>query len=98
MQPLSSVLFSLHKGSPDHGQWVLACLEGAWNRILGGKLAAACRPVRFEGGDLLIKINGCEWEGAFRHIKAELLAKLRDATANEVKSISFSCKQDWDGI
>jgi hypothetical protein len=89
LQPISGLLFSLFKGQPDHGPWVVSCLEGAWDKILGGKLAAVCRPVRLENSDLRIEIRDREWEHAFKGIKPALLEKLRAATANEVKTISF---------
>ena len=90
MEPLFGVLFSLFKGQPNHGQWVVACLEGAWPKILGDKLAEVCRPVRLENSDLLIEISNREWEPAVKSVRAELLEKLRTATENEVKTVSFS--------
>lgn len=92
MEPLSHVLYSLYRGQPNHGQWVVACLEGSWSKILGERLAAACRPALFEKSDLRIEIFDQEWEQAAQSVKQALLDKLRAATANEVKSISFSRK------
>jgi hypothetical protein len=90
MKPLSHVLYSLYKGQPEHGQWVVACLEGVWSKLLGERLAAVCRPASFENSDLRIEIVDPEWTQAAQSVKQALLEKLRDATANEVKSISFS--------
>lgn len=90
LEPLFGVLFSLFRGQPNHGQWVVACLEGAWPKILGDKLAGVCRPVRLENADLLIEICNREWESAVKSVHAELLQKLRSATENEVRTISFS--------
>jgi hypothetical protein len=84
------MLFSLHKGMPDQGQWVVACLQGAWPKLLGERLAAVCKPVLFEGADLRIEILDRDWEGALRSVRTELLDKLRSATANEVRTLSFS--------
>ncbi len=90
MKPLFNVIFSLRKGMPDHGQWVITCLEGAWPKLIGDKLAAVCRPAGFEDSDLRIEILDPEWEQALRSVRAELLDKLRSATGNEVRSVSFS--------
>jgi hypothetical protein len=90
VEPLFGVLFSLFKEKPNHGQWVIACLEGAWPKLLGDRLAAACRPVRFEDSDLVIEIFDVGWDQAVKSVKDALLDKLRAATAGEVKTISFS--------
>jgi len=89
VEPLSSVLFSLFKGKPNHGEWVIACLQGAWPRLLGERLAAVCRPGGLKDSDLRIEIFDQSWEAAVKSVRAELLDKLRAATAGEVKSISF---------
>jgi hypothetical protein len=89
LEPLSSVLFSINRGKPNHGEWVIACLQGAWPKLLGERLAAVCRPARFEGSDLQIEILDHAWESAVKSVKAALLDKLRTATAGEVKTISF---------
>ena len=83
-------MFSLFREKPNHGQWVLACLEGAWQKLLGERLAAVCRPVRFENADLSIEILDSEWEQAVKGVKEALLEKLRTATADEVRTITFS--------
>jgi len=89
MERVSGVLYSLFRGTPNHGQWVLACLEGAWPKLLGERLAAVCRPGGFENGILSVEIRDAEWEPAVRSVSAELIEKLRAATAGEVKSILF---------
>jgi hypothetical protein len=90
LEPLFGVLFSLFKEKPNHGQWVIACLEGAWPKLLGDRLAAVCRPARFENADLVIEILDSEWDSAVKSVKGALLDKLRAATADEVKTITFS--------
>jgi len=90
LEPVFGMLFSLFKEKPNHGQWVIACLEGAWPKLLGDRLAAVCRPVRFENADLLIEILDSEWDQAVKSVKPALLEKLQAATANEVKTITFS--------
>jgi hypothetical protein len=90
LEPLSNVIFSLFRGSPNHGQWILSCLEDAWPKLLGDRLASACQPVRFEDGNLSIKIPDRDWDSTVKNLKGEVLEKLRTATAGEVKSLTFS--------
>jgi hypothetical protein len=92
LEQLGSVLFSLKRGTPKHGDWVIACLCGAWTRILGDRLAAACRPVRLENSKLFIEVLESNWVEAVKSIKPELMEKLRVATAGEVKSIAVVSK------
>jgi hypothetical protein len=90
LEQLRSVLFSLHRGTPRHGDWVIACLAGAWPRLIGERLAAACRPVRWKDSELTIEVLDSNWTGAIKSIQSELTEKLRSATAGEVKSISVA--------
>jgi hypothetical protein len=90
VEPLFGVLFSLNKGKSNHGEWVIACLQGAWPKLLGERLAAVCRPARLEGANLQIEILDQAWESAVRSVKAEVVERLRTATADEVRSVSFS--------
>jgi hypothetical protein len=96
LEPLFGVLFSLYKGKPNHGPWVIACLQGAWSKLLGERLGAVCRPARLEDSDLRIEILDQQWESAVKSVKSELLEKLRTATANEVKTISFGRQSAGD--
>lgn len=87
MEPIFGVLFSLHRGTPQYGEWVVACLEGAWPSLVGGPLATACRPIRFQGSELAIEVLDRDWAEAVKSLKPELLEKLQAATACEVKTI-----------
>jgi len=89
LEPVSTTLFSLFKGNPNRREWVIACLEGTWAKLLGDRLAAVCRPVRFDDSDLSIEILEREWYPVFQSVKEELLDKLRAATAGEVRAITF---------
>jgi hypothetical protein len=90
LEPLSNVIFSLYRGSPNHGQWVLACLEDTWPKLIGSRLALVCRPVQFENGKLSIEILDRDWDSVVKEIRADLTEKLQAASAGEVKSIVFS--------
>jgi hypothetical protein len=90
LEPLFGVLLSLGRGTPNHGEWVVTCLEGAWSKFLGEKLAAVCRPVSFRGSQLTIGIMDAGWEEAVKNLQQDLTEKLRIATGGEVKSVVFS--------
>jgi len=66
---------------------VLACLAGAWSRLIGDRLADVCRPVRFENSELTIEVSDINWAKAIKSIKLELAEKMRAATAGEVRSV-----------
>ena len=91
------ILFSLYRGTPQHGEWVIGCLKGAWPKLLGGKLAGVCRPVRFENSKLIIEILDPDWEEAVKSVQPALLEKLRTATAGEVRRITVDSRQSAVG-
>jgi hypothetical protein len=90
LQKLFGILFSLNRDMPEHDKWVLACLEGAWAKLLGNKLATVCRPAAVKGSELVVVILDRNWEEALQSVKPEIQEKLRVATAGEIKRISFS--------
>jgi hypothetical protein len=87
LEKVFGVLFSVWRGAPNQGEWVIACLRGAWPKILGERLAAVSAPVSFDGSILVIEIKDPQWEEAFRSVRPTLLEKLRCATAGEIKRI-----------
>ncbi len=89
MEPISTVLFRIYRGTPQHSEWMIACLEGAWTRLVGETLARVCRPLEFHKSNLVIEILDRDWEGALKSTRRELLEKLRRATGDEVQHLSF---------
>jgi hypothetical protein len=89
LEPIFSLLFSLNRGTPKYGEWVIACLEGAWSKLVGDRLAAVCRPAAFKNSELVIDLLDKSWEEAVRSVKPELSDKLRTATAGAVKTIAI---------
>jgi hypothetical protein len=89
MDPISSVLFTLYRGTPQHGEWIIACLEGAWPILVGERAARACRPLIFDESCLTVEITDPDWEEAIKGMKAELLDKIRTGTCGEVRQLSF---------
>ncbi len=88
MEKLFGLLFSIHSGTPRQGEWVVACLQGAWQKLLGDKLAAVCVPASFDGSTLVIEVSDPQWEEAVRSVRPALLEKLRKATGGQVSRIS----------
>jgi hypothetical protein len=86
-------MLSLYRGMPNHGEWIVACLEGAWPKLVGDRLAEICRPVAFQNSELEIEIRDRDWEATVRSIQPELLKKLRIATSGEVASLSIKTPQ-----
>jgi hypothetical protein len=84
------ILFSLHRGTPLHGQWVVECLKGSWPKLVGEKLAAVCRPVHLGNSTLKVEILDRAWEDTVRGLRREIQQKLADATGGEVKAIRLS--------
>ena len=87
MEQLFDVLLSLHRGTPQYGEWVIACLDGAWPKLVGERLAKVCRPARFTGSELAIEMIDNDWTDAVKNLKSMFLEKLQAATSCEIKSI-----------
>jgi len=82
-------MLSLYRGMPNHGEWMVACLQGAWPKLVGERLAKVCRPVALENSMLEIQIDDRDWEDALRSIQPMLLKKLQTVTSGEVTALSF---------
>ncbi len=89
MEPVSTVLFSLFRGTPRHEEWVVSCLGGAWAGLLGGSLAAICRPLTLEKSRLVVEVLDPLWMQALVDLREQILAKLRVATGGEVQALTF---------
>ncbi len=89
MDSISSVLFTLYRGTPQHGEWIVACLEGAWPALVGERVSQACRPLLFEESCLVIEITDPAWEAAIKGMTVELLDKIRTGTCGEVRLLDF---------
>lgn len=89
MQAVGDLIFGLYRGTPQEGEWIIACLEGAWAALVGERLAQVCRPALFEEGCLTIQILDPSWVDALQGMGAELREKIRAATHNEVRHVRF---------
>jgi hypothetical protein len=89
LEPIFSLLFSLNRGTPNYGEWVIACLEGAWPKLVGDRLAAVCRPAAFKNSELVINVLDKDWEESVRSVEPALADKLHAATAGAIKTIAI---------
>ena len=94
MEPISSLLFKIYRGTPQHPDWMVTCLQGAWPALVGERLAQVCRPSAFDKSTLVIAIMDPDWEGALRSAQEELVEKLRLITGDEVRHLSFQLHTD----
>jgi hypothetical protein len=88
------ILFSLQRGTPFHGQWVLECLKGSWDRIVGRRLAMVCRPETLNGSVLRVRVMDPEWMHAVKGLRAEIQEKLRSETCGEVSKLVLFSKAE----
>jgi len=91
MEPVSTVLFSLYRGTPSREDWLLACLQGAWPGLLGEAVANACRPAQLKGRELTIDVADAAWLPALAGMKAEFLKRIREAAGHEIQELTFVC-------
>jgi hypothetical protein len=89
MESLSRILYSLFRGQPNHNDWVVSCLHGAWPRLVSERLAEVCRPLSFMNSELVVEILDPDWEQALRDVKEDLEEKLCAATGGEVRRVQL---------
>jgi len=92
LDPIFGVLLSLQRGTATHKAWALSCIEGAWPKLIGARLAAVCRPARIENSGLVVEIMNEGWEEAVKSVQPVLLKKLQDATGGEIRTLTFRRK------
>ncbi len=90
MEPVATLIYGIFRGTQQHSDWVVACLQGAWPGLVGERLASVCRPSAFLEGKLKIEILDEDWAQALRSMERQLLEKLQAATGNEVVRLTFS--------
>ena len=99
MEALAQILLSLYRDTPNHDEWVIACLQGAWSEALGDKISHACRPQGLRHHELLIEVMDPAWMPALSDMKPQLLQRLRVASGGAVQRLSFvfQAKSDPEG-
>ena len=94
MEPISDILLSLYRGTPEHATWMVAYLQGAWPALLGERIAAACTPVDWRAHTLFVRTKDEYWRDSLQKLKQELLARVQRATGNEVRDLVFRAASD----
>ncbi len=92
MEPVSNIIFSVFRGTAQHEDWVLSCLEGAWSRMVGERLASVCRPRKFKAAHLVVEVTDPEWTPGLKGLEEELLRKIESATGGEVRSLEIASR------
>ena len=93
MESISNTLLLLYRGTPFHGEWITACLDHAWQGLLGNRVAKVCRPLALRGVELVIEVLDPAWLPALASMKPDLLQRIQAKTAGEVQRISFVQRQ-----
>jgi predicted nucleic acid-binding Zn ribbon protein len=57
---------------------------GRWDAVVGGDVAAHCRPETFEGGVLVVRADSTAWATQVRLLSGSLLARLADEVGEGV--------------
>jgi uncharacterized membrane protein len=89
LERVFGILFTLNRGTTNYEEWVIACLEGAWPKLVGDRLAAVCRPAAFKDSELVVDVLDKNWAEAVQSVKSPLVDKLQVATAGVVKAIAI---------
>jgi predicted nucleic acid-binding Zn ribbon protein len=65
-----------------------ATVFGAWERVVGADVAAHCRPVKLEGGELTVEAESTAWATQLRMLAAKLLVRIaREVGPNVVTKL-----------
>ena len=89
MESVSEILFRMYRGTERHGPWLVACLQGAWPKLVGTQIAAVCTPVDWRDRTLVVEVRDPAWRDGLRRVQGDLLERIRTATGNEVLRLSF---------
>ena len=87
MEHISRSLLSLYRGTPQHKEWVVACMRGAWQGIVGDRLARVCRPAAWNDHRLTIEADDPEWVRCLTEMKGDLMQKIRPFAGDEIREI-----------
>ncbi len=87
MESISNTIYSLYRGTPFHSEWIVACLDGAWQGVLGDRIASTCRPRVLRGSELVVEVSDKAWFAVLTGMKQELLERIRQATGSEVRQL-----------
>ncbi len=90
MKAVSDFIYTLYRGTPQHPEWVVACLTGAWHGILGDRVAGCCRPAILRGTELVVEVTDDAWLPVLSDMKEQMLQLVRTATAGSVRRLTLT--------
>ena len=83
-QPLGAVLAKLVKARGWQQPAAEARVFGEWEKVVGADIAAHCRPVKLESGELTVEAESTAWATQLRLLAARLLARIAGEVGNGV--------------
>jgi predicted nucleic acid-binding Zn ribbon protein len=83
-QPFGAVLAKLVKARGWEKPAAEATVFGDWAKVVGPEVAAHCRPVKLEGGELTVEAESTAWATQLRLLSAKLLAQIAGQIGHNV--------------
>jgi predicted nucleic acid-binding Zn ribbon protein len=75
-QPFGAVLARLIQARGWQRPAAEALVFGAWPKVVGEEVAAHCRPVKLEAGELVIEAESTAWATQLRLLASSLLVRI----------------------
>ncbi len=83
-QPLAAVLGRLVRDRGWQRPTAEATVFARWDRVVGPDVAAHCRPVKLDGGELVVEAESTAWATQLRLLTARLLARIGQEVGHNV--------------
>jgi predicted nucleic acid-binding Zn ribbon protein len=83
-QPLASVIARLVEARGWQRPTAEATVFGDWERVVGADVAAHCRPVKLEDGELTVEAESTAWATQLRLLAAKLLVRIAGEIGSRV--------------
>jgi predicted nucleic acid-binding Zn ribbon protein len=83
-QPFGAVLDRLVKARNWQRPAAEATVFGAWDKVVGADIAAHCRPVKLEDGELTVEAESTAWATQLRLLARKLLTRIAGEVGQNV--------------
>ena len=83
-QPFGAVLDRLIKARNWQRPAAEATVFGAWEKVVGADVAAHCRPVKLEDGELTVEAESTAWATQLRLLAGKLLTRIAGEVGHNV--------------
>jgi len=91
---LDAVVRSLRGGSAAAGEArAMGSLFSRWNDAVGQHVAAHARPIKLDGGRLLVEVDEPGWATQLRFLEREVIDRLRSVAGLEVSRFDIRVKR-----